>query len=195
MPLLKSRYKILRRFDCDFPSLVSNFNKKPLLKKKSKFLVKKLSFSKVFYEKFKSKQQVKFNYLLTEKKLKFCIKKAFGMNKINKKGIILNLYNILEFSLDYVLTKLGLATTILSAKQIINHRNVFVNGNICCQPKYTCLVGDSIEVKNKIDWGVNNNIDLNNNYILQDNKIVVNKYHIDVSSFMKNLLIKTIEYY
>jgi len=195
MSLLKCRYKILRRFNYDFRSLVYGFNTKSLLKKKVKIFNKKLSFSKVFYEKFISKQHLKFNYLLNEKRLKFCIQKAFKLNNVNKIGILLNLYNLLEFSLDYVLFNIGLVKTILEAKQIINHKNVLINGNVCCNPKYICLIGDTIEIKNKIDNLYDNSIDLENNYILGENKIIIKNYHINIPPFVKNLLTKTLEYY
>lgn len=90
------------------------------------------------------KQKIKFNYGIHERQLLRYVKvakKAQGPT-----GFIL--LQMIEMRLDNIVFRLGLATTIPAARQIINHGHIIVNKkklNIC---SYQCKPGDIIEAKN-----------------------------------------------
>nr|AFK41616.1 unknown [Lotus japonicus] len=49
--------------------------------------------------------------------------------------------------LDNILFRLGMASTIPQARQLVNHRHVFVNGHIVDIPSYRCKPQDIITAK------------------------------------------------
>ena len=51
--------------------------------------------------------------------------------------------------LDTVCFNLGFASTIVSARQQVNHGHITVNGNIVTIASFQCRIGDSISVKDK----------------------------------------------
>ena len=57
------------------------------------------------------------------------------------------LLQLLEMRLDNILFRLGMASTIPQARQLINHRHVLVNGRIVDIPSYRCKPQDIITAK------------------------------------------------
>jgi len=49
--------------------------------------------------------------------------------------------------LDNIIFRLGMAPTIASARQIVGHKHIVVNGNCVSIPSYQCQPGDVITVK------------------------------------------------
>ena len=74
---------------------------------------------------------------------------------IYKKAVMLkgdtgeNLIGLLERRLDAVIYRAKFATTIFSARQLINHGHINVNGKKVNIPSYSVKEGDVVEVKNK----------------------------------------------
>nr|YP_010723371.1 ribosomal protein S4 [Dierama igneum]WDW26741.1 ribosomal protein S4 [Dierama igneum] len=91
------------------------------------------------------KQKLRFHYGLTERQLLKYVHIA-GKAKGSTGQILLQL---LEMRLDNILFRLGMASTIPGARQLVNHRHILVNGGIVDIPSYRCKPRDIITTKNK----------------------------------------------
>ena len=93
-----------------------------------------------------AKQKMKFYYgNINERQFRNLYRKA-----IKKKGNTTeNLVGLLERRLDTLIYRSKLATTVFSARQLINHGHVKVNGNKVNIPSYLIKTEDTIEIKNK----------------------------------------------
>nr|UWV18892.1 ribosomal protein S4 [Anthyllis barba-jovis] len=89
------------------------------------------------------KQKLRFHYGLTERQLLKYVRIA-GKAKGSTGQVLLQL---LEMRLDNILFRLGMASTIPQARQLVNHRHVFVNGHIVDIPSYRCKPQDIITAK------------------------------------------------
>ena len=93
----------------------------------------------------REKQKAKFIYGVLEKPFKNYYLKAKQMKGQTGE----NLMVILETRLDNVLFRAGLARTRLEARQIVDHKQLLVNGKGVNIPSYRIKAGDVIEVKEK----------------------------------------------
>nr|YP_009235542.1 ribosomal protein S4 [Cynanchum wilfordii]AMD38383.1 ribosomal protein S4 [Cynanchum wilfordii]ARR28004.1 ribosomal protein S4 [Cynanchum wilfordii] len=91
------------------------------------------------------KQKLRFHYGLTERQLLKYVHIA-GKAKGATGQVLLQL---LEMRLDNILFRLGMASTIPTARQFVNHRHILVNGHIVDIPSYRCKPGDIITVKDE----------------------------------------------
>jgi len=91
------------------------------------------------------KQKLRFHYGLTERQLLKYVRIA-GKAKGSTGQVLLQL---LEMRLDNILFRLGMATTIPQARQLVNHRHVLVNGRIVDIPSYRCKPEDIITAKDE----------------------------------------------
>nr|YP_010326756.1 ribosomal protein S4 [Dalbergia candenatensis]UNP50418.1 ribosomal protein S4 [Dalbergia candenatensis] len=91
------------------------------------------------------KQKLRFHYGLTERQLLKYIRIA-GKAKGSTGQVLLQL---LEMRLDNILFRLGMASTIPQARQLVNHGHVLVNGRIVDIPSYRCKPQDIITAKEK----------------------------------------------
>ena len=89
------------------------------------------------------KQKIRFMYGLSEKQFRKVFDKASKMHGIAGE----NLLFLLESRIDNIVYRLGLARTRRSARQIVNHGHILVNGKKVDIPSYTTKVGDVISVK------------------------------------------------
>nr|YP_009825984.1 ribosomal protein S4 [Wolffia globosa]YP_010730546.1 ribosomal protein S4 [Wolffia arrhiza]QIV68174.1 ribosomal protein S4 [Wolffia globosa]WEG23835.1 ribosomal protein S4 [Wolffia arrhiza] len=89
------------------------------------------------------KQKLRFHYGLTERQLLRYVHIA-GKAKGSTGQVLLQL---LEMRLDNILFRLGMASTIPAARQLVNHRHVLVNGRIVDIPSYRCKPQDIISTK------------------------------------------------
>jgi len=92
------------------------------------------------------KQKLKFNYGLTENQLYRYVKESRRKNGIT--GLIL--LQLLEMRLDTICFSLGFSNTIVSARQLVSHSHILVNGKPVNIPSFQCKPNDIITVKNKI---------------------------------------------
>ncbi|RYZ74454.1 MAG: 30S ribosomal protein S4 [Lysobacteraceae bacterium] len=93
----------------------------------------------------REKQKVKRIYGLLERQFRNYYKKAS-----TKKGNTgENLLQLLETRLDNVVYRMGFAITRPSARQLVSHRGVLVNGKSVNLPSYQIKAGDSIELSEK----------------------------------------------
>ena len=91
----------------------------------------------------REKQKAKFIYGMLEKPFRNYYEKAAQM-----KGMVgENLLVLLETRLDNVLFRAGLGRTRMETRQIVDHRNVLVNGKCVNIPSYHVKAGDVVEIK------------------------------------------------
>nr|YP_009497502.1 ribosomal protein S4 [Biddulphia tridens]AWT40215.1 ribosomal protein S4 [Biddulphia tridens] len=128
------------------------------------------------------KQKLKFNYGLTESQLYRYIKEAR-----RRKGVTgLILLQLLEMRLDTICFALGFAPTIASARQLVNHGHITVNGNVVSIPSFQCRLNDIIGVKPKT---ISINLIKNN---LKNSRLLDRPTHLNFDS--SNLEAKVMNY-
>lgn len=121
------------------------------------------------------KQKLKFNYGLTESQLFKYVKEARRRQGVT--GLIL--LQLLEMRLDTICFNLGFASTIASARQLVNHGHILLNNQCVNIPSFQCRINDVIGVKAKQSSKtlVENNlknmkfIELPNHLILDSSKL------------------------
>ena len=91
----------------------------------------------------REKQKAKFIYGVLEKPFLSYFKKADQMSGMTGE----NLMVLLESRLDNVVFRLGFARTRREARQIVDHKQVLVNGKQVNIPSYLIKAGDVIEIK------------------------------------------------
>nr|YP_010760143.1 ribosomal protein S4 [Cuscuta vandevenderi]WEY30074.1 ribosomal protein S4 [Cuscuta vandevenderi] len=118
------------------------------------------------------KQKLRFHYGLTERQLINYIRIARKTKGSTGKVLL----QLLEMRLDNILFRLGMASTIPAARQLVNHRHILVNSRLVDRPSYRCKPRDSIMPKNQNKSGI-----LINNFMeLFARKELAN--HLNVSS-------------
>ena len=134
------RFKKIRRLGA-LPGLTS---KRP--RAGSDFRNQSRSVKKSQYRiRLEEKQKLRFHYGLTERQLLKYVRiarKAKGST-----GQVL--LQLLEMRLDNILFRLGMASTIPAARQLVNHRHILVNGHIVDIPSYRCKPRDIITAKDE----------------------------------------------
>nr|YP_009992214.1 ribosomal protein S4 [Aristolochia kwangsiensis]QNN85721.1 ribosomal protein S4 [Aristolochia kwangsiensis]WHE25972.1 ribosomal protein S4 [Aristolochia kwangsiensis] len=91
------------------------------------------------------KQKLRFHYGLTERQLLRYVRIA-GKAKGPTGQVLLQL---LEMRLDNILFRLGMASTIPGARQLVNHRHILVNGRIVDIPSFRCKPRDIITTRDE----------------------------------------------
>ena len=91
------------------------------------------------------KQKIRFNYGLSEKHLINYVRKSKKHKGVT--GTIL--LQLLEMRLDNIIFRLGMAPTIVAARQLVNHGHVLINNNCVSIPSCQCQPGDVVSIKNK----------------------------------------------
>lgn len=107
---------------------------------------KRSSLSDDYRERLLEKQKLRFNYGVSEKQLVSYYKEA--KRKIGATGSLL--LELLEARLDCIVYRLGFASTIPAARQIVNHGHILVNNRLVNIPSFICQKGDVISVKEKV---------------------------------------------
>lgn len=91
------------------------------------------------------KQKLKFNYGLSESQLFRYVKEAR-----RRKGVTgLILLQLLEMRLDTVCFALGFASSIIQARQLVNHGHITINKKVIDIPSFQCRLNDVISVKDR----------------------------------------------
>ena len=91
----------------------------------------------------REKQKAKFIYGVLEKPFRNYYKKAERQKGMTGENLMI----MLELRLDNVLFRLGFARTRKEARQIVDHKQVLVNGKQVNIPSYLIKAGDVIEIK------------------------------------------------
>nr|BDS91647.1 ribosomal protein S4 [Calypogeia asakawana] len=135
------RVKIIRRPGA-LPGLTSK-----ILKPKSSYIDRSTSNKKVsqYRIRLEEKQKLRFHYGLTEQQLLKYVRIARGVKGSTGQVLL----QLLEMRLDNTIFRLGMASTIPGARQLVNHRHISINNDIVNIPSYNCEPGDIIAVKKK----------------------------------------------
>ena len=91
------------------------------------------------------KQKAKYLYGILEKQFRNMFDKASRKDGVTGE----NLLQLLEARLDNVVYRLGIAPTRRSARQLVTHKHITVNGNLVNIPSYTLKEGDMVAVREK----------------------------------------------
>ena len=94
-------------------------------------------------EQLTEKQKAKFIYGVLEKPFRNYYEKAERAKGMTGENLMI----MLETRLDNVVFRLGLARTRAEARQIIDHRHIYVNGKLVNIPSAAVKAGDVIEVR------------------------------------------------
>lgn len=136
------RFKKIRRLGV-LPGLTS---KRPAATVASELRNQSRSSKKSQYRiRLEEKQKLRFHYGLTEQQLLKYVRSA-GKAKGSTGEVLLQL---LEMRLDNILFRLGMASTIPQARQLVNHRHVLVNRRMVNIPSYRCKSQDIITTKDE----------------------------------------------
>src|SRR5512133_2520467 len=93
----------------------------------------------------REKQKAKYTYGILERQFRNTFEKAS-----RKKGVTGEvLLQMLEARLDNTVFRLGIAPTRASARQLVSHRHITVNGDVINIPSYELKPGDIIGVREK----------------------------------------------
>ena len=80
-----------------------------------------------------------------EKQFRNIYKDAFAQKGDTSENLLI----LLESRLDAIVYRANLVSTVFSARQVVNHKHVTVNGSVVNIPSYRCKPGDEIVVKEK----------------------------------------------
>jgi small subunit ribosomal protein S4 len=107
--------------------------------------ITRTSLSDDYKDRLFEKQKLRFNYGITEKQLISYFKKA--KSSFGSTGS--TLLELIESRLDCVIFRLGFASTIPAARQIVNHGHILVNDVLVDIPSFLCLPGDFISIRKR----------------------------------------------
>nr|CUR02712.1 rps4 [Acacia fragilis]CUR03075.1 rps4 [Acacia heteroclita subsp. heteroclita]CUR04075.1 rps4 [Acacia lineolata subsp. lineolata] len=144
------RFKKIRRLGA-LPGLTS---KKPIVGSELRNQAR-LAKRSQYCIRLEEKQKLRFHYGLTERQLL----KYVGIARKAKGSTGQVLLQLLEMRLDNILFRLGMASTIPQARQLVNHRHVLVNGRIVDIPSYRCKPQDIITARDKSRTLIQNYLD------------------------------------
>ena len=91
------------------------------------------------------KQKAKYLYGILEKQFRNLFSKASRKDGITGETLL----QLLESRLDNVVYRLGIAPTRRSARQLVSHKHITVNGNLVNIPSFSVKEGDMVAVREK----------------------------------------------
>ena len=93
----------------------------------------------------KEKQKVKYMYGVLERQFHNTYVKASRLEGQKGENLIL----LLESRLDNIVYRLGIAPTRAAARQLVSHRHITLNGEVCSIPSAQVKPGDTIAVRER----------------------------------------------
>lgn len=91
------------------------------------------------------KQKAKYIYGVLERQFSNMFRTAFRKEGVTGE----NLLQLLEARLDNTVYRLGVAPTRRSARQLVSHKHILVNGEVVNIPSYTLKPGDLVSVRER----------------------------------------------
>ncbi|MDA7810625.1 30S ribosomal protein S4 [Flavobacteriaceae bacterium] len=91
------------------------------------------------------KQKAKYTYGILERQFRNLFKKANGSKGVTGEVLL----QLCESRLDNIVYRLGIAPTRSGARQLVSHRHITVNGEICNIPSRIIKAGETIGVREK----------------------------------------------
>ena len=109
------------------------------------------------------KQKAKYTYGILERQFRNIFEKATSSKGVTGEVLL----QLCESRLDNVVFRLGIAPSRSSARQLVSHRHIMVNGNICNIPSYTLRIDDQISVRerSKSLEVIQNSLSVNTNHM------------------------------
>ncbi len=98
-----------------------------------------------FKKRLVEKQRLRFSYWVSEKQFRNYVQEAFKKQGIPGETLM----SLLERRLDNVVYRLGFAPTLLTARQLVVHGHIRVNGRKVDRPSYAVRPGEIVELKEK----------------------------------------------
>lgn len=144
-----------------------------------------------FSIRLKEKQKLRYNYGLTEKNLLQYVQDAKVKAKKKKISTFKTLLTGLEKRFDNIIFKLGFAPTLPSARQLITHGHICLNGKKTTIPSFQCSKNDLVTWKKpqKIKAKKFQQSFLSRNKNLRARRNVLQKKSLDINELL------VIEYY
>lgn len=93
----------------------------------------------------REKQKAKYTYGVLERRFRNTFEEAVRLKGVTGE----NLIRLLESRLDNTVYRLGLAESRPAARQLVAHKHITVNGNVCNIPSAKLNPGDVISLKDK----------------------------------------------
>ena len=93
----------------------------------------------------REKQKLRRMYGIQERQFQGCFKKAERQRGITGEHLL----SLLERRLDNVVYRLGFASSLNQARQLVNHGHIMVNGRKTDVASFTVKVGDTIEIRER----------------------------------------------
>lgn len=139
------RVRITRRLGTLLPGLTckQSKNQKKTPGQHGKETSQKGKDFSAYKKQLEEKQKLRFNYGLTEKQLSKYVRQAKQSSQLTGTVLI----QLLELRLDSIVFQLGLAPTIIAARQLITHGHITVNGKNINIPSYQCQLQNIIGVQ------------------------------------------------
>ena len=91
------------------------------------------------------KQKAKYTYGILERQFRNIFEKANRSKGVTGEALL----QLCESRLDNLVFRLGIASSRRGARQLVSHRHITVNGEICNIPSRTIKVGEKIGVREK----------------------------------------------
>ena len=135
------RLRIVRRLG-ELPGLTQKISKKENSPGQHGLSAAKRKSSQ-YSIRLREKQKLRYNYGITERQLLNYMKKA-RRAKGSSGEILLKL---LEMRLDNIVFRLGMAPTVMAARQLVSHGHILVNQRPVDIPSYVCRPQDLIQVR------------------------------------------------
>lgn len=134
------RLRIVRRIGI-LPGLTKKVCKKKMFPGPG--LVSSTKKSSLYNVRLKEKQKLRFNYGINERQLLNYVK--LSRSKKGSSGRIL--LGLLEMRLDNIVFRIGFASTIYAARQLVNHGHITVDSRIVNIPSFICRPNILLKVK------------------------------------------------
>ncbi|MFM2387216.1 MAG: hypothetical protein RL660_1973 [Bacteroidota bacterium] len=103
----------------------------------------------------REKQKAKYTYGVLERRFRNTFEEAARMKGVTGE----NLIRLLEARLDNVCYRMGMSPSRPGSRQLVSHKHVTVNGEVCNIPSYICKPGDviSLRERDKVNTGITSN--------------------------------------
>jgi small subunit ribosomal protein S4 len=156
------RIRIIRRLG-KLPGLTTKSTNRNSLPGQHTIIQKQKKYSQ-YGIRLQEKQKLRYNYGINEKQLIKYVRVAKKLK--GSTGEIL--LQLLEMRLDNIIFRLGLAPTIVAARQYITHEHFLINNKKINIPSYQCKINDtiSIAIKQTSKNLVKNNLNYQKNSLI-----------------------------
>ena len=107
--------------------------------------MKKRKKVSVYGVQLNEKQKAKYIYGVLEKQFSNTFKKAASKDGVTGELLL----QLLESRLDNMVYRMGVASTRRAARQLVGHKHILVNGEVCNIPSYEVKEGDVVSVRER----------------------------------------------